>query len=175
MTGLAVPYAAAAVLLVASGWTTLQRPGSVGDALAQAGLPSSDQVARVWAIVEIGVGVAGLLSHAWYGALSVGVAYLALSAFVLHAIRRGTVRTCGCFGSHDAPPTALHVAVNLSFASVGVAMATLHWPGLVQVLDRQPLFGLPFVMITLTVVVFVQALLTALPRAMAAIHRVPSP
>ena len=55
----------------------------------------------------------------------VAASYLAFAAFVVAALRRGTMLgSCGCFGREDTPPHWSHVALNLALAGIAVALAT---------------------------------------------------
>ena len=47
-------------------------------------------------------------------------------AFLVVLLRRGDAATCGCVGAADAPPSLLHVALDL--AAVVVALAVAVWP-----------------------------------------------
>lgn len=158
----------ALLLLVASG-AKLGRPGRAVDALRQAGLPASSALVRALAGAE--AMVAGLVLVVGGPAPSLALAALHVG-FALFVVRlrsvAGTAAGCGCFGGADAPAERLHVVANLGSAAVAGLAAVTGAPALLPVLQDQPAFGLPYLLL---VAVGSQALLlvlTGLPRLLAA-------
>ncbi len=126
-TALAVPYLAAAVLLVVSGAPKVRDPQPLANALRSAGLPSSRALARGAAGAEVVVGLGALAVPSRAGGMAVAVAYAAFTAFVVLAlVRGGVLESCGCFGKADTPPSVLHAAVTALAALAGAGVAL--WP-----------------------------------------------
>jgi hypothetical protein len=169
VTVLAGPFVIAALLLAAGGVLKAVRPGDTATALAAVGLPRSTVPVRVGGALEALVGVAALAVGGALPAILVGVSYAAFAAFVLVALRAGTpVASCGCFGKVDTPPSPLHVVVDLAAAGVAVGVALAGDVSLPAILDAQPLFGIPFVLLVLVGSALVFLTLTALPKTNAA-------
>ena len=58
-------------------------------------------------------------------------------------LRRGTASTCGCVGAADAPPSALHVALDLVATAAAVAVALWPVPSLGAAVAASPMAGIP--------------------------------
>jgi len=168
------PYLAAALLLVAAGLAKVRRPADTAIALRRAGLPVPDWVVRAGAGAEVAAGCWAFTS----GRLAAGVvalSYLGFAGFVALALRRGSpVSSCGCFGGRnktdnaDSPPTLSHAVLNLAAAATA-GWAALHArPGVVSVLGRQPLAGVPLVLLTGAGAYLAYLVMGALPKALAA-------
>ena len=84
---------------------------------------------------------------------------------------RAPIASCGCFGKADTPPTRLHVAVNLGAVAAAVAVAVQPSAGLGVVLPRQPLAGVPFVLLVACGVGLCFLLLSSLPRTLSVVHQ----
>lgn len=129
MTILDAAFWAVCLVLVASGATKVAEPASFARALADLGLSGGGHDGSVgrWAavlvgVVEIGVGLNGLVLGGVVLALLAAAAYAAFTGVVLVARRRG-LASCGCFGARSGTPTLTHAAVNLGSAVVCVAAA----------------------------------------------------
>lgn len=162
------PYLAAALLLVAAGLAKVRRPADTAIALRRAGLPVPDWVVRAGAGAEVASGCWAFTS----GRLAAGVvalSYLGFAGFVALALRRGSpVSSCGCFGKADSPPTVSHAVLNLAAAATA-GWAALHaHPGVVTVLRRQPLAGVPLVLLTGAGAYLAYLVMGALPKTLAA-------
>lgn len=133
----------AAALLVLSGGSKLMDPAPTQGALAAAGLPSGAWAAPLLGVVEILAGLAGTVGGG-RAALGVGVVYLGFAIFVVVAlVRRLPIRSCGCFGKPDTPPTWGHVAFNVVSATVAAGVAATGVVPL-DILAGQPLAALPY-------------------------------
>ena len=171
---LATPFFAAALLLAVSGWTKLRRPGSAVGALRAAGLPSSDRVVRLLGAVEGVVGLGCLLASGRRElSVALAVLYLGFAGFLV-ALLRSPDRpgSCGCVGATEAPPTRLHVILDLGAALTGVAAAARPLPGLLPFAADLGWGGVPFVMGVALSAYLVHLVLAYLP---AVIRRFPSP
>ncbi len=169
MNVLAGPATAAAVLLVVGGASKVVRPGNTTNALEALRLPGHPAAVRLLAAAEIVVGVAAVAAGGRLAWLLVAASYLGFAGFVLVAMRReGAARSCGCFGAPGTPPTTAHVLVTLTASAAAFASALGSQPGsLLGALRDQPLFGLPFVVLTGCCVWFAYAALAVLPRTSA--------
>lgn len=121
---LAVPYVAAAVLLVLAGVPKVRDPGDLVRAVRSVGLPLGRGVVRAFAVAEVVVGVAALAAPGAVTAGLLAMTYAVFTAFVVLALSRGGVlSSCGCFGRADTPPTRAHAVVTGAAALVALAVA----------------------------------------------------
>lgn len=124
----------ACLVLVVAGAAKLGDPSAVAatlSATSRGGLRS----ARVLGATEVVVGIMALAFGGVYAAAAVAVAYVAFAVVVVLARRRG-LQSCGCFGARSAPPSPVHVAVNLVSACVAVAaVASTSGAGPIAVTD----------------------------------------
>ncbi len=162
---LAAPFYLAAGLLIASGVGKIVRPAPAVDALAAAGLPGPPVAARALGVVEVLTGAAALWRPSIATALAVGVLYLAFALFLLRLIQRGGATTCGCVGSGEAPPSRLHVTLDLAAAAVAAAVAVLGVPSLGSAVAASPLAGVPLVVGLLGAAVLLAIAVVEVPRA----------
>jgi hypothetical protein len=123
---------AACLVLVVAGASKLAAPDQVAPTLAALRLAGPARPGRVRGVgaarlvgaVEVALGIAALVLGGVALALGVAAAYLAFAVVVVLARRRG-LGSCGCFGAHSAPPSWVHVAVNVGSAAVAVVAALL--------------------------------------------------
>lgn len=132
---LAVPYAAAAVLLVFAGAPKVRDPGDLHRAVRSVGMPVGREAVRAFALVEVVVGLAALAVPGPATAGLLAVLYAGFTAFVVVALRRGgVVSSCGCFGKADTPPTVAHAVLTGAASLAGLAVAAVvpaaPWSGL---------------------------------------------
>lgn len=113
------------LVLVAAGATKLADPAPLAEALGALGVPvgSGAVSARAIGTVEVVVGVAGLVVGGAAIAAIVSLIYLGFAVLVVLARRRG-LASCGCFGSRSAPPSPVHVAMNLLCAIAAAVCAS---------------------------------------------------
>lgn len=113
----------ACLVLAVAGATKVVDPSEVATTLSALGL-GGRSAARLLGSVELVVAVAALAVGGRVAAAIVAVAYVAFAGIVLFARRRG-LRSCGCFGARSAPPSLVHVVVDVASAAVALAaMAT---------------------------------------------------
>lgn len=136
MDGLAVAVGVAGVLLVGSGIGKVARPAATATALGAVGLPAAPTTARVLGVGELGLGLAAMATGATPLVALVAALYLGFAGFVaLVLVRRVDLTTCGCFGSTAAPPSWLHLVVDLAIAGLVAAAAIDGVPTLADVAD----------------------------------------
>ncbi|HXJ62880.1 MAG TPA: MauE/DoxX family redox-associated membrane protein [Actinomycetota bacterium] len=162
---LAAPFLLSAGLLVASGIGKLVRPAPAVAALGAAGLRGGRGAARALGAVEVVAGLAALWRPSALTAGLVAGLYLAFAAFLVRLIRRGGATTCGCVGSAEAPPSMLHVALDL--VAVGVALGVAVWPvpSLGSTIAASPMGGVPFVIGLVGAGVLLAITVVEVPRA----------
>jgi hypothetical protein len=173
---LAGPFAIAAVLLAVGGALKATRPRDTAQALTAVGLRfpayfSARTAVRVGGAVEAVIGVGALLVGGPVLAALLAVSYVAFAGFVVIALRSGApISSCGCFGKVDTPPSVVHVVLDTAFAGVAVAAAFVGGVALPDVLDDQPLLGLPFLLLLVIGCSLVFVAFTSLPKTMAAVR-----
>lgn len=176
MTLLAGPFIVAAALLGAGGASKVVRPATTVGALRQMGLPASPTLVRVGAFAELAVAAGALAGAGRIFAALLAASYVAFTAFVVAALRRGVpLSSCGCFGVADTPPTPLHVAINVAAAAVAGVVA-LGWAdagGLTDIttMEGSLLLRSAFVVLTAASAWFAYLALTELPKLTAQASR----
>ena len=123
-----LPVLAGAWLLVGSGLFKTWRPAPTARAVRTVlrGRAVIDPaLARALGLFELVVGV-GVLASPWAVAVWVQSGMYAMFAgFVVLALATGApLQSCGCFGAADTPPSLIHVALDSTIASLGVAAVT---------------------------------------------------
>ncbi len=121
---LTAPALVAAALLALAGAQKLVDPTMTVGALRAMRLPSSASLVRAGAAAELVLGVAAIaigVAALWW---LVAASYLLFAAFVVAALRGGTmIGSCGCFGREETPPHGIHVALDLGLAALAAATA----------------------------------------------------
>lgn len=138
-----------AVVVVASGAAKLVEPMAFAELLGSLGLVRSPGLARAAGAVELLLGTAVLAIGGAIPALLLGAAY-AVFAAVAERARRVGADSCGCFGSASAPPSTLHVGVNVASAVISVAAAAAGaTDDALTVMGDLPLAGVPYALVVL--------------------------
>jgi hypothetical protein len=165
MDAWAGPFYAVALLLGAAGALKAVDPVDTVGALRALGIRVPPPAVRLGGAVEVVVALWAIATGALVPALLVAVSYLAFSAFVVVALRRGTpIGSCGCFGKVDTPPSGWHLVVNGGAVVAALGVALTGPTPVAAVLADQPGAGLPFVAFTLIAAFLAFLLVTALPR-----------
>jgi uncharacterized membrane protein YphA (DoxX/SURF4 family) len=162
MVALVGPFAAGSVLLAVAGAPKIAQPDSTTKAFGDVVRPLPSIWFRAFGAVELVIGVAALLTSNRVVAAAVAVSYFAFAVFITLALRGPGIESCGCF-AEEAPPGVAHLALNVAFGAVALAVAIIGAPSLLDVAKEATGRG-----VLLTVVVAVQAwlaylLLTRLP------------
>jgi hypothetical protein len=176
---LAGPFVIAAALLVIGGALKVVRPGDTAHALTavfELHLPSfvkPRRLVQLGGAVEVVVGVGALLTGGPAFAGLVAISYLVFAGFVLVALRSGRpISSCGCFGKVDTPPSVAHVVIDLAAAGVAAAAVFTGGVALPDTVADQPLFGVPFLLLSAIGLYLVFLSITAFPKTMAAVRAV---
>ena len=163
MSTLAGPFLAAVALLGAAGALKVVRPDSTARALRELGLPASPAAVRVGALIELIIAAGALVGGGRPFAALVGASYAGFAAFVFAALRKGTpLSTCGCFGTADTPPTAVHLVLNI--AAAGVAAAVVVSGADITNLEGSLLLRVAFIGSTVAAVWLAYVAVTVLPK-----------
>ena len=167
MPALTGPVLTAALLLVFAGAMKAVDPAMTAGALRALGLPSSKILVRAGAAAELLLGllavIAGWVAVWWLVAAS----YVAFAAFVVAALRAGTmVGSCGCFGREDTPPHLLHVVVDVGLAASAAAAAVRDLGAPLDAIADAPGEGLVVAGVSVLAVALVYAAVVNLPRAL---------
>ncbi|MFM7061999.1 MAG: MauE/DoxX family redox-associated membrane protein [Actinomycetes bacterium] len=145
MTILTTLLQVVALVVVVGGAAKLVRPGPFAGLLATLGVPGGAATARGAGVVEVGLGLWAAVTGSRPAAAALAVLYLGFAATLVLARRAGAT-SCGCFGVVDAPPSTLHLVVNLVSAAVAAAAAAAGAESLRAVLADQPAAGVPYLL-----------------------------
>lgn len=173
MPALIGPALVAAALLALAGAQKLVDPTMTVGALRALHLPSSPLVVRAGSAAELLLGVSAVMvggSVLWW---LVATSYVAFGAFVVAALRHGTmIGSCGCFGREDTPPHATHVVLNGALAAVAGAVAVRSPGAPVDALGDHPGAAVAVVGLAAVALYALRAAYVDLPRALAAAREV---
>jgi hypothetical protein len=166
MPALTGPALTAALLLAFAGATKAVDPAMTVGALRARGLPSSRILVRVGAAAELILGLLALAAG-WAAVWWLVVAsYLAFAAFVVAAMRAGTmVGSCGCFGREDTPPHPIHVVIDVALAATAAAAAVRGLGAPLDAIADAPGEGLVVAGLSVLAVVLLYGAMVDLPRA----------
>lgn len=169
MPALTAPALVVAALLAVAGAQKLLDPTMTVGALRALRLPSSPVLVRLGSAAEVVLGVAAITVGGQLLWLLVALSYLAFGAFVVAALRSGTmIGSCGCFGREETPPHPSHVAVNLGLATLAIAVASRSPQAPLDSLVDAPGTGLAVVALATVALFLLQAVFVDLPRALLA-------
>jgi hypothetical protein len=176
MAPISGPALVAAALLVLAGAQKVLDPASAVGALRALRLPAAPSLVRAGSALEMALGALAVTVGGPLLWAAVAGSYLAFSAFVLAAMRAGTmVGSCGCFGREDTPPDVVHIVANLALAAVAVvAAAALDGPALEGLAD-EPVRSIVLVGLASVAVYLLHAVYVELPRTRAASRLLRSP
>ncbi len=121
MSVAAALHASAALLLVVAGTTKLAKSAESTSELLGFKVPAL--LARLAGAAELILGTAALLFGGVF-VWAVAVSYTVFGVLVAQGVL-SRARSCGCFGGLDAPPSWVHVGVNLAFAAASFAAAAV--------------------------------------------------
>ena len=161
-------------ILAVGGVAKLRGPEATVPMLQALGLPASPVLACLLGLVELAVGAAAFLVGGRLLAAAVALLFIGFTIAVLRLRAGGEAVSCGCFGRSSAPPTLVHVAVDLVAAVVAVAAAIFDAPGFLSMRADLPAAGVPQLLLTALAVWLGVAVLTVLPEALVAARRVPA-
>jgi hypothetical protein len=161
------PVLVLTALLALAGGFKLRRPAPTAGALQAMHLPSRLGIVRVLGAAELVLGASALVTGARPLLALTAAAYLAFAAFVAAALLSGSpLQSCGCFGQRDTPPSAVHLAVNVTAAVVLLVAAAGNLQKPADVLADQPWHAAPFMVLVLISLELSYLVLTALPAVL---------
>ena len=149
-------------VLLISGIAKVLSPSPTKTAFSAVGLPSSLLLVRCLGLIEIIMGLLGILVGGRYLPIVIGGLFAFFTLFILIALRHDQLTTCGCFGATTTPPTVLHAFANLAFMIV--ALLAIGVDGLSDVLGGQRAYGIPFLLSVLLGALVTYLSLIYLPR-----------
>jgi hypothetical protein len=162
------PALVAAVLLALAGAQKLLDPTMTVGALRALRLPASPLLVRAGSAAELVLGTAAVAvgrSVLWG---LVAASYLAFGAFVVAALRQGTmIGSCGCFGREETPPHVSHVALNLGLAAIAAATAVRSPGSVLEALAGEPGTAAGVVALSAVALFLLYAAFVELPRTLA--------
>jgi len=161
------PALMAAALLAVAGALKVVDPEMTVGALRGLRLPSSPLAVRAGAAAELALGAAAIAVGGpalWW---AVAASYVAFAAFVVAALRAGTmVGSCGCFGREETPPHPVHVALDLGLAALAAAMAVTHPVAPIVAVADRPGVGVVVLALSALGLYLLHAAFVDLPRAL---------
>jgi hypothetical protein len=167
MPALSGPALVAAALLVVAGAAKVVDPAMTVGALRALRLPSSPTLVRAGAAAEVVLGLTALAVGGPLPWALVALSYLGFGAFVVAALRAGTmVGSCGCFGREDTPPHPLHVGLDLALAATAAAVAVGGTGSLLGALADAPGEGAVVVALSALAVFLLYAGFVDVPRTL---------
>lgn len=159
-----------AALLIVAGTRKITRPDATGAALQIAHLPSDQRLVRALGVAEVVIGLWVLAVGGPIATALLTVLYAAFAGFAEHQRRKGA--GCGCFGTTQAPATALHVGLNVAAAlAAGTTLLGPSGATVPAVAARAPLTGLLTVALLTVAAGSLRLLLTEAPDLAAAVAR----
>lgn len=167
MVALAGPYFMLATLLVISGLPKLTRPASTARALEGIGLPPRRWLGQAVGVIEIAIGLSVIGVGGRLPALAFAVLYAGFAGFIVVAMRSSAVKSCGCFGNDDTPPSALHLLVDIAAVGVGTALAVRPVGDITAVMGETPWAGVPLLLLVVIGAWLSLMVLTLLPAVFA--------
>jgi hypothetical protein len=166
---LAAPALVSALLLALAGAQKLLDPTMTVGALRALRLPSSPLLVRAGSAAELALGASALAvggAALWW---LVAASYLAFAAFVVAALRQGTMLgSCGCFGREETPPHATHVVLDLGLAGLAAATAVRSPGSVLEALADHPRTAAGVVALAAVALFLLYAAFVDLPRTLAA-------
>lgn len=136
-----------ATLLVITGVPKITNPGGTARALYSLGVPATLNTERAIGAVEVGAGMAALLFGGRVAAAAIAFVYIGFSVFIALALRSEDVRTCGCFGEKDVPPSLRHLVIDLGAAAVAIVLAFRPIGAITAVMGETPWAGIPLLLL----------------------------
>ena len=169
MPALTGPALVTALLLVLAGAQKLVDPTMTVGALRALRLPSSPGLVRAGSGAELALGASAVAvggAALWW---LVAASYLAFGAFVLAALRRGTmIGSCGCFGREETPPHPSHVVLNVALATAAAATAVRTPGSVLEALGDHPGTAVGVVALSAVALLLLYAAFVELPRTLTA-------
>lgn len=162
------PALVVAALLALAGAQKVLDPAMTVGALRALGLQLGPLAVRAGAAAELVLGIAAITVGGPGTWLLVAASYLGFAAFVVAALRKGTmIGSCGCFGREDTPPHPSHVALNLVLAAVA-SVASASSGVVLDALVEHPDQGALVVALSAGSLYLLYAAYVELPRALSA-------
>ena len=152
-------------LLALAGGMKAASPDATSGALRAAGLPHARVLVQGMGLVEVLIGVSGIVLGSSIPAVAAAGFYAGFTWFVVHALRHQLpISSCGCFGANDTPPSVNHLIVNIGAVLV-LLMAGFFpigpWGGIGRL---TPGLAVAFIGFTAGTIYILYGILAVLPR-----------
>ncbi len=158
------PVLALMALLALAGIQKLADPKPTSGALEAAGLPGSRPIVLSLGVAEISTGLTGVIFGGPIPALIAFGFYAAFALFVGNALfRKLPIRSCGCLGATETPPSTVHLVVNTAAAAAMVAAVYVPVDLIGSLTTLNLGEGFAFVLFTVGVVYLLYGVLAVLP------------
>jgi hypothetical protein len=165
MSAWIAPFELAAVLLAVGGILKALHPSDTAHALRAAGLPAPPSLVRVAGGAEAAIASVAFVSGLPIAVALVAGSYATFAGFIWTAHRRRLpISSCGCFGRVDTPPSAIHLVLTIAAGLSAVGALAHGANGFAEVLEGQPLGGVPYVFLLVLGSWLAYLALTSLPR-----------
>jgi uncharacterized membrane protein YphA (DoxX/SURF4 family) len=149
-----------AAVLVLSGIAKVRQPTALVQPLRTLHLPATRRAARAIGVVEVGVGVATLVSSHAAAMAALALVWIGLLAAAV-GLSRDAGADCGCFGEASRPVGPVHLVVNTVFSIAAVASTFDPAPAIWDLPDAPALGTATYVLLLVVGAGAVSALLTA--------------
>jgi hypothetical protein len=163
-------------LLALAGGMKMVNPELTSGALRAAQLPDSRILVRTIGLVEVLVGVSGVVVGNSIAAFLAAALYAGFAWFVINALRqRLPISSCGCLGATETPPGLNHVVLNVG-AVIVLVFAGLFpigpWGGIDQLAPGAAAAFVGFTGVTIYVLYAILAVLSQrrAPAGAASLH-----
>lgn len=142
------PVAAAAMLLLAGGWSKLRTPGHLSSVMRQLGVPLRPSMVRILGAGEVTIGIFCMAAPSRSSLAAMAVMFGCFAAFATYVRldpRGSGVSSCGCLGSDDVAPSWAHVTIDAVAALTAMASSAIGPSGLLHTARRMGLPGVVLV------------------------------
>lgn len=168
MSFAAGPFFASAAILIVSGVAKVRSPRPAAAALFAVGLPLPAWLIRVVAVAEVALGALALLRPTPVVAVLVAVAFAGFAVVAALFVWNPRVRSCGCLGDGDVPPSVAHVALTAGAAASAVIVAATSLESLPSVVATLGWMGPVFLLGVGAIIFLSHAVVTMYPAAFGA-------
>jgi hypothetical protein len=149
-----------AAVLVLSGIAKVRQPTALVQPLRTLHLPATRRAARAIGVVEVGVGVAVLVSSHAAVTAALALVWIGLLGAAVR-LSRDAGADCGCFGEASRPVGPMHLVVNTVFSIAAVVTTFDPAPAIWDLPDAPALGTATYVLLLAVGAGAVSALLTA--------------
>ena len=158
---------AVAALLVLAGAAKLRQPAAAAAFLGSVGLPATLLLVRASALLEVAAGGAALVRPR-AAAAAIALLFAVFTVLVAVQLRQPGSVPCGCLGAATAPPSRVHLSLNVSCLAVSVAAVAAGPASLPTLAAANPLAAALALLVGITVALLAAAATRLFPETMGA-------